>query len=317
MIQDIYIVDEEKNFTKKVQEVFINEHDYKFIHVIPKDLDIALKNIPALLIVNEDSVSMETIDVCKKIRQNEDNSITPIIVISSNTNKKHRVEILSNSVEYYIINPIDNDYLYYTIKNIIRLMDTNRRVSPLTGLPGNVQIQAEMKKKLLNHEKFSVMYLDLDNFKAYNDIYGFLQGDEIIKLTARIIQQNINLNSFENCFVGHIGGDDFLALLSETEETEKTCQNIIGQFDNEILEFYNDLDRQRGYIEVANRRGIMEQFALTSISIGVVIADEKRFHNTLEIAEVGAQVKHTAKTIMGSSYVIDKRMYRTIVEKSM
>ncbi len=76
-------------------------------------------------------------------------------------------------MEHYIIVPIDEEYLYYTIKNVIRLLYINRRVSPLTGLPGNVQIQAEMKKRLLNKENFSMIYFDLDNFKAYNDIYGF------------------------------------------------------------------------------------------------------------------------------------------------
>ena len=99
---------------------------------------------------------------------------------------------MKECVEHYIKAPIDKEYLYYTIKNVIRLLDTNRRVSPLTGLPGNVQIQAEMKKRLLNKEEFVMLYLDLNNFKAYNDVYGFLNGDEIIKFTARIIVDNID-----------------------------------------------------------------------------------------------------------------------------
>ena len=85
------------------------------------------------------------------------------------------------------------------------------------------------------------------------------------------------------------------------------CQNIIAEFDKEILKYFNDIDIERGYIEVLNRKGIAEDFPLTSISIGVVVADKKRFSNTLEIGEVGAQVKHLAKTMMGSSYVIDRR----------
>ena len=188
----------------------------------------------------------------------------------------------------------------------MRLMYTNRRVSPLTGLPGNVQIHAELKKRLFNNEEFAVLYLDLDNFKAYNDVYGFIKGDEIIKFTARTILKNVHKLENNDCFVGHIGGDDFVAIISKTNYDE-ICQNIISEFDEEILDYFTEEDRKRGYIEVANRRGILEDFPLTSISIGVVEVEPKRFDNILEIGEIGAQVKHVAKTIMGSSYVIDRR----------
>ena len=186
-------------------------------------------------------------------------------------------------------------------------MYTNRRVSPLTGLPGNVQIQAEMKKRLLNKETFGVLYFDLDNFKAYNDTYGVCQGDDIIKFTARTIVKNVHTDENKDCFVGHIGGDDFVAIVDGCIDYDEICQNIIAEFDKEVLKFFNDDDIQRGYIEVSNRKGIIEEFSLTSISIGVVVADEKRFSNILEIGEVGAQVKHLAKTTNGSSYAIDRR----------
>ena len=186
-------------------------------------------------------------------------------------------------------------------------MLVNRTVSPLTALPGNVQIQTELKKRLLRKDTFHVLYIDLDNFKAFNDLYGFVKGDEIIKLTARIITKNIHVLEDSDVFVGHIGGDDFIAIVDENVDYDVVCQNIIAEFDKEVLKYFNDIDIERGYIEVTNRKGIIEQFSLTSISIGVVVADKKRFSNTLEIGEVGAQVKHLAKTTMGSSYAIDRR----------
>ena len=251
---------------------------------------------------------MDILELCGKIRADEDKSINPIIVITSNKDRMHRIDILKTHVEYFIKKPIDEEYLYYTIKNITSLMYINRRVSPLTGLPGNVQIQAEMKKRLLNKEKFAIMYFDLDNFKAYNDVYGFANGDEIIKFTAKVILKNVhNIENSDN-FVGHIGGDDFVAIVGETDY-DKVCQDIIAEFDNEAVEFYNEEDVERGYVEVANRKGIIEQFPLTSISIGVVEVDNKSFKSTLEIGEVGAQVKHRAKTIMGSTYVINRRKF--------
>ena len=313
MAQEIYIIDDSDELMNNTNDLFKNEKDYKFKKVNTNNIDDALKNIPSLIIINEDEIDENIIEICKRIRLNEDNSITPIIVISSNKEKQHRIEVLKECVEHYIKAPIDQEYLYYTIKNVIRLLDINRRVSPLTGLPGNVQILAEMKKRLLNKEDFVMLYLDLDNFKAYNDVYGFLNGDEIIKFTARTITNNIDrLSNSGNTFVGHIGGDDFVAIVSEVDDYEEICQNIIAEFDKGVLKYFNDEDIKKGYLEVPNRKCIVEQFPLTSISIGVVVANKERFNNVLEIGEVGAQVKHLAKTTMGSAYSIDRRKENTV-----
>ena len=307
MAQYIYVIDNEDALKESLDKMFKDENEYKFKKVDSKRIDVALKNIPSLIIINDDTLDEDIIEVCKRIRSNEDNSITPIIVISSNKEKSHRIEILKECVEHYIKAPIDKEYLYYTVKNLIRLLYINRRVSPLTGLPGNVQIQAEMKKRLLNKEEFAMLYLDLDNFKAFNDVYGFLNGDEIIKFTAKTIVKNVDGLTKEDSFVGHIGGDDFVAIVSANEDYENICQNIIAEFDKGVVKFFNDEDIERGYLEVPNRKGVIEEFALTSISIGVVVADKGRFHNVLEIGEVGAQVKHLAKTTVGSAYSIDRR----------
>lgn len=307
MAQYIYVIDNEEALKESLDKMFKDENEYKFKKVDSKRIDVALKNIPSLIIINDDTLDEDIIEVCKRIRSNEDNSITPIIVISSNKEKSHRIEILKECVEHYIKAPIDEEYLYYTVKNLIRLLYINRRVSPLTGLPGNVQIQAEMKKRLLNKEEFAMLYLDLDNFKAFNDVYGFLNGDEIIKFTAKTIVKNVDELTKEDSFVGHIGGDDFVAIVSAKEDYENICQNIIAEFDKGVVKFFNDEDIERGYLEVPNRKGVIEEFALTSISIGVVVADKGRFHNVLEIGEVGAQVKHLAKTTVGSAYSIDRR----------
>lgn len=306
MFQEIYIIDCENDLVMMLREKFELEKTYRFKNINPTNLDIALKNIPDLIIINEQTINEDIIDICKKIRKNEDNGITPVLIISSG-DEKHRIEIMKNNIEYIISSTASDEYIYYAIKNITRLMSVNRTVSPLTGLPGNVQIQTELKKRLLRKETFQVLYLDLDNFKAYNDIYGFLKGDEIIKFTAKTIVKNLHALENSDVFIGHIGGDDFVAIVDASVDYDEICQNIIAEFDKEILKYFNDIDIERGYIEVLNRKGIAEDFPLTSISIGVVVADEKRFANTLEIGEVGAQVKHLAKTMTGSSYVIDRR----------
>ena len=282
MVQEIYIIDDDDSSIVIFRELFRNDPEYKFISVKTEQIDIALKNIPSLIVINEDAIDRDVVELCRKIRKDEDNTITPVIVVSSKSGKD------------------------YTVKNLNRLLSSNRRVSPLTGLPGNVQIHAELKKRILRQEPFCVLYVDLDNFKAYNDVYGFLKGDEIIEFTAETIVKMVHSDELENTFVGHIGGDDFVAIVPGTN-CEKLCQNIISYFDKNVERYFTEADIEKGYIEVANRKGIIEQFPLTSVSIGVVVSDVGRFHNILEIGEIGAQVKHAAKSVMGSSYAVDRR----------
>jgi diguanylate cyclase (GGDEF)-like protein len=308
MLQDIYIIDDKAELIEQLKKIFKDENDYNFVSVSSNNLDIVLKNIPTMIIIEDDNTELTAIDICRQIRTNEDNSITPIIVLSSVYDHEYRMEILKMSIQYYILKPIDEQYFYVTVKNMIDFVTINRRVSPLTGLPGNVQIQAEMKKRLLNNEEFAVAYFDLDNFKAYNDVYGFSNGDEIIKFTAKTIVKNVhNIPSGDN-FVGHIGGDDFVAII-EKYDYDGLCKNIINEFDENVTEYYTKEDVERGFVEVANRRGIIEEFPIVSISIGVVEVGKNSFSTPLEIGEISAQVKHRAKEILGSTYVVNRRKF--------
>ena len=306
MLQEVYIIDDKAELINKMKEIFKDEKCYHFVSVKAKDMEIALENIPTLIIVEDDNNEMSAIEICEKIRKNEDNNITPVIVLSSNYDHDYRVKILDMSIQQYILKPIDEKYFYYTVKNIIDFVMINRRISPLTGLPGNVQIQTEIKKRLLKKDAFAVMYFDLDNFKAYNDVYGFSNGDEVIKLLSRIIVKNIHNIEYGNNFIGHIGGDDFVAVIDKYDY-ENLCKDIITEFDSKVVKYYTEEDVERGFVEVANRKGIIEEFPIVSLSIAVVEVENGNFTSPLEIGEVSAQVKHMAKEMIGSTYVINRR----------
>ena len=308
MQQEIYIIDDTTELIEKLQKMFKDEPDFHFVSMPSNDIDIVLKNIPTMIIIDDDNTALTALEICQKIRTNEDNSITPILIASSVVDHNYRMEILKLSVQYYIVKPIDEDYFYMTIKNMIDFVTTNRRVSPLTGLPGNVQIQAEIKKRIFTKEDFAVLYFDLDNFKAYNDVYGFSNGDEIIKFTAKIIVKHVHEILVGDNFVGHIGADDLVAVISKYDYP-KICKEIIKEFDEVVPNYYTEEDVERGYVEVANRRGIIEEFPIVSISIGVVEVEGGKYTTPLEIGEVSAQVKHKAKEIQGSTYVINRRKF--------
>ncbi len=305
----IYIIDRKNILKNSLSESFRGEKEIRVYKFLPTEIDEMVENLPDILVINEDGLEEKEsiIRLLQKIRADESTSITPIVVVTSNNSEKHIIDILKKDVESVIANPEDDKIVYYSVKNIMRLLNSNRTVSPLTGLPGNVQIQSEIKRRLDLGKKFAMLYADLDNFKAYNDTYGFSKGDEIIIFTARTLTKHVLEGKNHECnFVGHIGGDDFIAIV-EGDDYEKICQNIIVEFEANVENYFTKEDFTRGYMEVENRKGIMEQFPLTSLSIGVVEVTKQRFKNTIEIGEAGAQVKHLAKTIYGSTYVIDRR----------
>lgn len=180
--------------------------------------------------------------------------------------------------------------------------------NPLTGLPGNLLIEERLKNIITKQQLFAVLYIDLDNFKAFNDKYGFEHGDKVILLTAGILSASVGQksNSDGQDFIGHIGGDDFI-IITHPDNIEKLCETIISMFDQEIASMYNDYDRQKGYIEVKNRRGLTEFFPLMTISIAVVSNKYRKITNYLEVGEIAAEIKKHAKAYHKSIWIADKR----------
>ena len=135
MQHDIYIIGDNTVLLEELKDIFQNDKEFHFVNMSCDNIDVVLKNIPTMIIIDDDNTKMTALDICKMIRTNEDNSITPILIASSELDHNYRMDILKLSVQYYIVRPINKDYFYMTIKNMIDFVNTNRRVSPLTGLP--------------------------------------------------------------------------------------------------------------------------------------------------------------------------------------
>jgi diguanylate cyclase (GGDEF)-like protein len=178
-----------------------------------------------------------------------------------------------------------------------------RYANPLSGLPGNVPIQEHMERLLANEQTFITAYFDLDQFKPYNDVYGFRRGDDIIQLLACILQ--------ESCipqldFIGHIGGDDFVVLF-QSLDWEVRCHGMLARFDRECRALFNPEHVEAGGYQSEDRRGVMAFHALVTLSIGAVLVDPAHFHHYQEVARAASEAKRMAKRIDGSSLFIDQR----------
>ncbi len=304
----VVIIDDTKEVYDFATRIFSKDSDYDFRLATSKkeSIKMALDEIPSLIIINGDQLEKDVLKICEFIRKNPDNAITPMIVTASSKDVNFRIEVLKRVVEYYIPKPLHEVYFYYTIKNVSRLIDANRCISNLTGLPGNVQIEIELKKRVAGRKLYAVLYADLDNFKAYNDKYGFMNGDEVIKFTANVMREAMQKYGVKGDFLGHIGGDDFVAIVSY-ENAKKIGKEIIKEFDQRILEYYSDEDIKNGYIKILNRKGKMEKYPLMTLTIAMVSNKYKKYSSVLELGEDGANVKKKAKSIEGSTFLENRR----------
>ncbi|WP_214658693.1 GGDEF domain-containing protein [Candidatus Formimonas warabiya] len=209
---------------------------------------------------------------------------------------------------------VDNGKIIGTVcvRNLLdfinnKQIDLARNANPLTGLPGNIKIQDQLTSLIYHHKPFSVIYLDLDNFKAYNDKYGFERGDQAILFTSKILTQSVALCSLQRPFIGHIGGDDFIIIIDQPECADRLCQEVIRLFDEKISSLYEEEDRNAGGVLAKSRTGRKEFFPFMSISIAVVDNIPGHFQNHLQIGEIAAELKRYAKSQPGSLYVKNQR----------
>lgn len=186
-----------------------------------------------------------------------------------------------------------------------RLEEMYLDASPLTHLPGSVAIDNILKKRIKAKEKIAFCLVDLDYFKAYNDRYGYVKGNEVIRKTGKIVEEAIKINGNMENFIGHIGGDDFVVITSP-EDYRQICNYIIEKFDKEIKNSYNQVDVEKGYISAKTRKGKKQTFPIMSISIAVVTNENQKMHY-VEFGERTAELKEYAKSQLGSLYITERR----------
>jgi diguanylate cyclase (GGDEF)-like protein len=194
------------------------------------------------------------------------------------------------------------------------LEEMNLDTSPLTRLPGGTTIENVMNKRINAEAQIAFCLMDIDNFKAYNDHYGYAKGNELIQTTADIISQALADHGGEDDFIGHIGGDDFVVITSP-DTSSNICQAVVDAFDKAIPALYSASDRQRGHITGENRQGEEVQFPLATISIAVVTNESNMQLNHIQFGEAAAEMKERAKSVAGSLFLSDQRKDRTGTSK--
>jgi len=220
---------------------------------------------------------------------------------------------IDKGITDYIVVTLDN--LYYGVVSVAKLLDSMAKIqveqardsNPLTGLPGNRSITERIIGELDQADRvMTVLYLDLDNFKAFNDRYGFEHGDKAILMVAEIMRKIVSMYGNKDDLIGHIGGDDF-AIITTPDKADSIAEMIIKEFDCRVVTLYDNEDRDKGFISTIDRQGQLFSYPVMSISIAAVSNENYVIENHLQLGELAAELKKLAKSQKGSNYVRDRR----------
>lgn len=301
----ILLIDDSDFFANYIKSI-LEEAGYTMLHVNRGEDGLRMVRLekPDLVLLDVVMPDMDGFQVCRILREAESNNLMPIIMLTSQDNQEDRLVGLELGADDYITKPFDKRELLSRVRNTLRRIDRNRGANPLTGLPGNLEIQNEINSLLERRFEFSLIYVDLDNFKAFNDVYGFAKGDLAIKMTADILTDEIRNCGGKEDFIGHIGGDDFI-VITGLKNAERVCSGVIEQFDRRIKELYSGEDVERGHICTMNRIGEQIEYSIMSISLAAITNIDSRFRDHLQLAESAAELKKKVKTLTGSGYIMN------------
>jgi diguanylate cyclase (GGDEF)-like protein len=306
MAEKILIVDDSPFFRGQLKLTLSREYEVIEAGLGAEGLDLVKSEKPDLVLLDVVMPDYSGFEICRILRESESNNLMPIIMITSQDAQEDILVGLEYGADDYVKKPFNERELISRIRNLFRRIDRNRNANPLTGLSGNIEIQREITSRISRGLCFAVIYADLDNFKAYNDAYGYSNGDRIIVLTADILADQVTLFGNPDDFIGHVGGDDFI-VVTTPDRTEAICGSVIAEFDEKVLDFYNEEDRGRGVITTKNRKGEVETFPLMTVSMAIVTNERREIASHVEVGEIAAEVKKKLKTMPGSNYFVDRR----------
>jgi diguanylate cyclase (GGDEF)-like protein len=307
MSESVLVVDDDPDVARFV-EVNLRSAGYDVTVASngEEGLSRAIELRPDLVLLDVMMPKLDGFEVAQRLRRDPRTSSSSIIMLTAKALSSDKVLGLSSGADDYIIKPFDPVELLARVKGTLRRAREMRALSPLTGLPGNIRVQEEIRRRVSEDYAFALLYADLDHFKAYNDNYGFVRGDRAIQALARLVTETVHEVAGPAGFVGHVGGDDFVILV-EPDQAEVLAKSLCDRFDELAPSLYDREDAERGSIEVRDRQGNPKSFPLLTISVGVATTLTRRFGHYGEAVAVATEMKQFAKRDPTSSYSVDRR----------
>jgi PleD family two-component response regulator len=272
----------------------------------PSALALLDDRLPDVVVLDVVMPLMDGYATLGRIRRHATASHVPVIVLTGGgLDTTEPVKSLEAGADDFIAKPFSPQEMLARVRAKVRRANVDSSLQPLTRLPGNIAIEHEVRRRFEAREPWAVIYADLDNFKAFNDHYGFVRGDDAIRLVSTTMSDTIKRIGVESDFLGHIGGDDFI-IVTSPQRAENLARTVADTFDRDVLPLYDPNDRKNGWIAAKDRRGNNVRFPLMSLSLAIV-TQSPRIKSYQSIGEVAAELKSFAKRQTGSFVAMDKR----------
>jgi GGDEF domain-containing protein len=263
-----------------------------------------LRALPFCIVL--DSREMPAVlPLCERLKRDAFSATAPTLVVVPDDDAAVAAAFRAGADEV-VRESVGPEEMMLRVEGMCRRAERDRHIQPTTLLPGPPMIEREIRRRIASGEGFAVCYADLDHFKEYNDRYSFAEGDRVIRMVGRILHDVVIGTCGESGFVGHIGGDDFIAIIPP-EHLRAVCDEVIAVFDSLTPLQYSEQDRRAGYYFGKDRRGQLHRVPLMTISIGVVTNERRKLVYPGQVSELATEMKSYAKTRPGSVYVVDRR----------
>jgi PleD family two-component response regulator len=261
---------------------------------------------PSLVLLDVMMPKIDGFEVCRKMRQDFILNQIPVIMLTAKGDLTEKVRGLDGGANDYLVKPYSNEELLLRVRNVLEWNIKQKEANPLTGLPGNTAIERELISRINMKKPYAFIYIDIDNFKGFNDYYGYQKGDEIIGFLAGILTRTIEKIGTKEDFIGHIGGDDFVMIASPSR-AEFMAKYVIDEFDKGALFLLNEDDVKRGYLEIRDRQGEVRRIPVMSVTMALVMSSDNNIEHFAEINDIASSLKEYGKRIKGSVVVKERR----------
>jgi len=306
-VRKVLVVDDEEHIRRILKfQLEKNGYDVVMAENGEEALKIVRRSMPDLILLDLMMPKLDGFEVCKRLRADFQTSQIPIIMLTAKSDLPDRIKGLQGGANDYLVKPYSNEELLLRVYNVLEWSQNQKNANPLTGIAGNKAIEKELARRIDACEPFAFLYIDIDNFKAYNDYYGYQKGDESILFLADIITEAVNSLGGPGDFVGHIGGDDFV-IVTSLNRAEFIGRHIIDEFDKGSLVLLNEEDIRKGYLEIRNRLGEIKRVPLMSLTIALVLNDGVRLKHFAQVSDIASELKKFGKGMTGSVVVRERR----------
>lgn len=285
MAGKILVADDDDEIRELIK-FFLEQEGYQVIEACNGEeaLNNVLSSMPDLILLDVMMPKLTGFEVCEKLRSNAKTCLIPIIMLTSLAQTKDKITGIKLGADEYLTKPFENFELIARIESLLRRYKESKATSPLTGLPGNIAVENEIKSRLEEKKPFCLMLIDINGFKIYNDKYSFEQGDDVLRVFGTIIKSAYTELGDKDDTVAYMGEDDFV-IITLTERADLLVFKIIENFENVIHQFYDEDVLKRGYMWTKNENGKEVQHPLLTISLGILSVEPGAYKHYSQILD--------------------------------